>query len=119
MKDTAFSILCSCFAGLILLNACVYHDIPAYACTEEYTFTEHVQPILQTKCAISGCHNGDMGADLNWTNFEEFQKRVKSGLVKYNVTHRVMPPEESQNGPLTQEQINTIACWVDQGGVKN
>lgn len=88
-------------------------------CSEEYTFAEDIRPIVETKCAISGCHNGDMGPALNWTNFEMFHQRVASGLVKYRVTHRIMPPSFSPAGPLTQEQINAIACWADQGAPNN
>lgn len=103
----------------IVLAACVSHDIPEYQCTQTYGFANDVKPIIETKCAISGCHNGDMGQDLNWTVFENFHKRAESGLVKYRVTHRIMPPSNSPAGPLTQEQINTIACWTDQGALNN
>ena len=117
-KSVASFLSIFCF-GVIGLDSCVYHDFPDYACKEELSFTEDVQPIISTKCAISGCHNGDMGPDLNWTDFEQFSKRVQSGLVKYRVTNRIMPPAFSPEGPLTQQQINTIACWAEQGGVNN
>ena len=111
---------CTVFTILILcLNACVSHDFPVYVCEDTYTFAEHVKPIIETKCAISGCHNGDMGPDLNWTDFGEFHERAASGLVKFRVTHRIMPPSNSSGGPLTQEQINAIACWSDQGALNN
>ena len=104
---------------LVFLNACVSHDFPEYQCTEDYTFADDIRPIIETKCAISGCHNGDMGPDLNWINFEKFHERAASGLVKYRVVHRIMPPSTSPAGPLTQEQINAIACWTDRGALNN
>jgi hypothetical protein len=104
---------------LMCLYSCVSHDFPEYECAEIYTFTGDVKPIIETKCAITGCHNGDMGQSLNWTNFETFHQRVESGLVKFRVTHRIMPPSSSPAGPLTQEQINAIACWADQGALNN
>ena len=119
MRKTVASILSIFCLGLIGLDSCVYHDLPDSVCTEDMSFAEDIKPIISTKCAISGCHNGDMGPDLNWTNFEQFSKRVQSGLVKYRVTHRIMPPSFSPEGPLTQDQINTIACWADQGGLNN
>jgi len=97
-----------------LFGACVSHDFPEYICVQEYTFNEHVKPILETKCAISGCHNGDMGPDLNWNDLDEFFERVESGEVKFRVTRRIMPPAYSPAGPLTQEEVNKIACWTDQ-----
>lgn len=107
------------FVSLLVMDSCVSHDFPEYSCTAEYTFSEDIKPIIETKCAISGCHNGDMGAELNWTDFEQFHARASSGLVKFRVTHRIMPPSESPAGPLTQEQINAIACWSDQGALNN
>lgn len=111
--------LLSFFVMLLCLESCVYHDFPKYECTDSYGYAEDVRPIIETKCAISGCHNGDMGADLNWTDFDEFHERAASGLVKFRVTHRIMPPSNSAAGPLTQEQINIIACWTDQGALNN
>lgn len=116
------SVLGFFFLGVILvvnLDSCVSHDFPQYVCTDTYSFTEDIKPIIETKCAISGCHNGDLGADVNWNNFEEFQKRAASGLVKFRVTHRIMPPSFSPAGPLTQDQISAIACWSDQGALAN
>lgn len=107
------------FVLALFLESCVSHDFPEYACTDTYTFAADIKPIIETKCAISGCHNGDMGPGLNWKTFSEFHKRVESGLVKYRVTHRIMPPAESHAGPLTEEQINAIACWSDQGALNN
>ena len=104
---------------LVFLDSCVSHDFPEYVCTDSYTFSADVRPIIETKCAVSGCHNGDMGADLNWLNFEEFHKRAASGKVKFRVTHRIMPPSDSPAGPLTQEEINAIACWTDEGTLNN
>ena len=104
---------------LVVLDSCVSHDFPEYVCNDTYTFAADVRPIISTKCAISGCHNGDMGQDLNWTVFEEFHERAASGLVKFRVTHHIMPPSNSPAGPLSQEQINAIACWTDQGALNN
>lgn len=101
------------------LTACVSHDFPEYVCADAYTFAADIKPIIETKCAISGCHNGDMGPDLNWNDFDQFHQRAASGLVKYRVTHGIMPPSRSAEGPLSQEQITAIACWTDQGALNN
>ena|SRR5687768_6872689 len=103
----------------IAVSACVSHDFPEYVCDQEYSFTGDIKPIIETKCAISGCHNGDMGSDLDWNNFAAFHARAASGEVKFRVTNRIMPPSDSHGGPLTQEQIDAIACWSDQGALNN
>jgi len=112
-------LFCIAFGVIACLESCVYHDFPEYVCEEQISFAEDVLPIIQTKCAVSGCHNGDMGPDLTWTDFDQFHARAESGLVKYRVTNHIMPPSYSPAGPLSQEQINTIACWADQGALNN
>lgn len=109
------------FASLALLQeSCASHEFPSYTCpTEPVSYITDVHPIIISKCAIPNCHNGDNGADKNWTNFELFQEEAINGLVHYNVVNRIMPRAESTNGPLSQEQIAIIACWVDQGAQDN
>lgn len=115
----AVKIAAFAFAWLVVFDSCVSHDFPEYTCSDTVSFSEDIRIIIETKCALSGCHNGDMGPDLNWTIFQNFHQRAESGLVKFRVTNRIMPPDYSTGGPLTQEQINTIACWADQGAVNN
>ncbi len=119
MRKSIAGVLIVFVVSSAALDSCVSHDFPEYVCDQEYTFAEHIRPIIESKCAISGCHNGDLGAEFNWTDFEEFHKRAERGLVKYRVTRRIMPPSFSPAGPLTQEQINAIACWSDAGALNN
>ncbi|HCM77523.1 MAG TPA: hypothetical protein DIS90_14160 [Cytophagales bacterium] len=77
------------------------------------SFASQIQPIIATKCAISGCHNGDSGASRNWTVFSNVQANAAS--IKTRTGDRSMP----QTGSLTQAQIDLIACWVDDGAKNN
>ncbi|HEY0740517.1 MAG TPA: hypothetical protein VGD40_03610 [Chryseosolibacter sp.] len=100
--------------------SCADHNFPSYVCPDtEVSYLEDVRPIVTTKCAISGCHNGSLGAERNWSDFPTFQRNAQNGNVKNYVINRIMPPAHSQNGPLSQDQINTIACWVDEGAPNN
>jgi hypothetical protein len=106
------------FMGFLLMAAvfgsCVSHEYVPYTCPDEpVSYAEDVDPIVKTKCAISGCHNGDNGDDKNWTDFEKFQ--AKSQTAKTKILNGTMP----KTGSLTQEEIATIACWVDQGSQNN
>jgi hypothetical protein len=102
-------------------ESCVSHDFPTYTPCEEaavVSFQLDVKPIVESKCAIDGCHNGT--TDLpNWNEFATFQDHSRNGSVKDFVIHRIMPHSSSPQGPLSQEQINTIACWIDHGALDN
>jgi hypothetical protein len=100
--------------------SCADHDFPSYTCPDaEVSFIETIKPIIESKCAISGCHNGSLGADRDWSNFTTFQQNAKNGNVKNYVTNRIMPPSQSPNGGLSQDQINAIACWIDDDAPNN
>ena len=75
------------------------------------SFANSISPIIEAKCAISGCHNG--------TQFPDFRvfKNIHDNAanVKTLTGNGTMP----QNGSLTQEEINLIACWVDDGAPQN
>lgn len=115
------------FPGLIaslcagyLIQGCSDDNVSLYSCPDDpVSYSSTVAPIVNMKCAISGCHNGDLGANLNWTDFGTFQDKAKSGIVRTRVINRIMPPANSPAGPLTQEEINAIACWADQGANNN
>lgn len=104
-----------------VIQACVSHDFSTYTpCDEdeEVSFQLDVKPIIESKCAISGCHDGNNGIP-NWNDFATFQEEARNGSVKNFVINRIMPKAESPAGPLSQEQINTIACWIDHGALDN
>ncbi len=50
-----------------LSQSCVDHNLPepeVGACSVTVSFADEVNPIINTSCAIPGCHNGDNGAPL-------------------------------------------------------
>ena len=120
MKYSRFFAFALILVALILVDACVNHDFPQYTCdSDPLTYDANIIPIVQAKCAIPGCHNGSLGPDLIWTEYSDLSILAANGELKRRVLNRIMPPAESPNGPLNQEQINTIVCWVDQGYPEN
>jgi hypothetical protein len=97
IRPALFAILFLVVFGFQL--SCVDHNFPSYVC-----------PDTEVSC---------LGADRDWSNFATFQENAQHGSVKNFVTNRIMPPSFSSNGPLSQDQINTIACWVDDGAQNN
>lgn len=70
-----------------------------------------VKPIIEQKCAISGCHNGTQSPDLRTTS----GIRNNASKIKSETQSGSMP----KNGSLTAEQKALIACWVDEGAQDN
>lgn len=80
------------------------------------SYLNDIKPILEANCIKSGCHNGDNGADKNWSVFSNVQ--AKAALIKLRTGNKSMPADIAPTG-LPQSQIDLIACWVDDGAQNN
>lgn len=96
-------------------------------------FEQDVLPILQSSCGYSGCHDAATAEEgivlvsyASMMNSEESNLVVPGQpqnselyevLVKDNPDKLMPPPGEG--GPLSQEQIDLIWTWLEQGAVNN
>ena len=80
------------------------------------TFSMDIQPILQTKCALPGCHNSSNPSIPDWTVFSNVQN--KATLIKIRTANGTMPPSNT-GVQLTTTEITEIGCWVDDGAPNN
>ena len=74
------------------------------------SWTNDIKPIIETKCSVSGCHDGTRPDLRVFANANKYAKSMKS-----KTQDRSMPVE----GSLTDAQIQLIACWVDDGALAN
>jgi len=87
----------------------------------EVTFTKDIVPILQRSC--QKCHRPNGGAPMALVSYEDVRPWVRS--IKNRTMSRQMPPwfidknigiQEYKDDPsLSDQEINTIASWVDRG----
>jgi hypothetical protein len=77
------------------------------------SWNAEIQTIMNTNCAVSGCHNGNQSPNLSTLSGVQNSK----ASVKSRTGSRTMPP--GGRTPLTDDQIKKIACWVDDGAKNN
>jgi len=97
---------------------------PMAASVKPVTFTKDVAPILQRSC--QNCHRPDQMAPMSLMTYEDVRPYARS--IKTRTTARAMPPwhmernigiQKFKDDPsLSEEEIATIAAWVDQGAPK-
>ena len=86
-------------------------------CTVELSITivndiefSDVETIVNRSCAVSGCHAGAVSPDLrSKQNILDQANRIRS-----RTGSKTMPPRSS-GFSLTDEQIEAIDCWVEDG----
>jgi hypothetical protein len=93
------------------------------------SFSKHVQPLFQQTCVAAGCHGGSQPAanlDLQldaWHSIKNYLPPLvlvnngsKSPLyIDIAGTPQLMPP----NQRLTQNQIDGVKKWIDEGANNN
>jgi hypothetical protein len=89
---------------------------------DRITYTEHVAPILFEHCV--SCHRPDTAAPMSLLSYAETRPWAKS--IREQVVNRSMPPwfadpahGRFRNDPsMTDDDIDTIVNWVEQGAVR-
>ena len=77
------------------------------------SWSGEIKNIIDTNCAVSGCHNGSQSPNLSTLSSVQNNK----ANVKTRTSNGSMPP--SGRTPLSDEQKKKIACWVDDGAKNN
>ncbi len=78
----------------------------------ETSWTNDILPIMTTRCATNGCHNG-----VTKTDYRIYNNAKKDAInIKAYTQDGSMP---FGGPPLSQSQIDRIACWVDDGTLNN
>jgi hypothetical protein len=96
----------------------------AQASAAQVTFTKDVAPILQNRCQV--CHRPGTFAPMSLLTYEEARPWARS--IKQKVVAREMPPwfidknvgvqHFNNDVSLTDDEIATIAKWVDSGATR-
>jgi len=79
------------------------------------SYSNTIATIISTNCAINTCHDGSNGAAPNWTNLATVQANAEN--IKTMTSNQTMPPAGRPD--LQPQEIQAIACWVDDGAPDN
>ena len=83
-------------------------------CSGTQSFTADVNPIIQSFCAIAGCHaSGSTNGPGALTTYSQIFNN-RSG-IRSAVANGSMP----QNSSLAASQKSAIICWIDSGATNN
>ena len=103
---------------------CIDSNSQSGSPTSGVCFQRDILPILQSNCAIPGCHvesNPDLGSKFD--NYVNTLKEVDPGIPKYSRLYMwvsgsgadPMPPDTLN--PLTNVQIDSIYSWIAHGSL--
>jgi hypothetical protein len=78
------------------------------------SYNNDIKTIVQTSCAVSGCHVSGGSAPFVLGSVSNVQNHASE--IKTATANGSMPKSGT---PLTQAQKDKIACWVDDGAPNN
>lgn len=102
-----------------MIFSCTYHkkEIFVEECPVKITFQNKVKAIIDLHCAVSGCHVGGFPQG-DFTTYAGLKEKVDNGIFRLNVIDlKSMPPIDKPD--LSEEEIVTLECWLQQGATEN
>lgn len=79
-------------------------------------YSTTIKPIIETKCAISGCHVSGFGFG-DFTTYAGLKQKIDDGTFKdrvFDPSARSMPPP-ANGGVMPTATLALIQCWLDKG----
>ena len=116
MKKTLLFLTC-CTFGIVACNKEPNTTEPEQPATCHATYVADIKTIVNTKCAISGCHDGNSGI-IGFNTYIPLKERADNGRIKsYVIELKIMPPSTAKQ--LTDDEKKLIQCWLDNGAPEN
>jgi len=100
--------------GLVSFLSCTNDKFETDPCSS-VSYVETVRPLVETKCALTGCHvSGFQPGDF--TKYEVLKQKALDGkiqLMVFNLGN--MPPIIK----LSEEEKSQLQCWIQSGAAEN
>jgi hypothetical protein len=79
------------------------------------TYNSGIKTIIDNNCTGSSCHANGSPYGI-FTNYQGLQPFISNGTFKRDVLDKQIMPK---NKNLSQDELNKIQCWVDNGFPEN
>jgi hypothetical protein len=109
LEEGVYPVTVKDAAGCLLAWNCTVHHGDTGT-----SYENEIAPILNVMCNSSSCHGAGNGP-RNFTNYANVA--AKAQQIKLRTGNGSMPPAGQPD--LTPQQIQLIACWVDDGAKNN
>ncbi len=120
------------FGSILLVSGCDDTSLNAIEIpATNVSYSQHIQPILNIKCAVSGCHDAGTAAGgysmETWISTVTIPFIIKNdpsnSLVVMTVTGQgglpIMPPINASILPMTDIEVNGLKTWIKEGAKNN
>ena len=134
MKKYVLNIVAAAFFGLVMFSGCedtvTVEDVDKVIIPDKnVSYAKYIHPLLNVKCAYSGCHNDESraaGYSVNTWSGTRAPGIVNPGdvntstlvwVIEGTIAGKQMPPFGYPS--LNQNQIKGIKQWILEGALNN
>lgn len=102
----------------VLILSCRKDKALDVDCFEEISFSEQIQPLFETNCTVSGCHDATAEGGYDFTTHASISENADRILSTINHESGVaqMPLGEPK---LADSLIVQFICWKNNGKLDN
>ena len=119
-------ILAVCFGCLVSITSCQYEEFEPVVLDDSDTisYSEIIQPMLETSCLGSGCHVTVGGVPPNLEPSFAYQSLIHGGYVdtasaEESLLYLRMSADMPPSGNLPDLEIQQVLQWIKQGAQEN
>jgi len=87
--------------------------------TTNLSFKDDIKPIIDSKCATSGCHAEKLPSGYNFDTYEGVTLLIPSGRFMASINHTGPKPMPKDLPKLDECTIAKITAWVNAGAPEN
>lgn len=94
-------------------------ETPMDCSTRNVSYSNDIVPILGQACAIPNCHvNGFINGDYEM--YADLKAQSDNGSLRNQVESGAMPPSNTAGqAELTDNEVETFLCWIEDGAPEN
>ncbi len=124
-----------CILLMAFVSGCTRDEAisdPCPGCPSTISFKADILPIFAASCSVRGCHDATThAAAVVLDSAHAYTTVTEPGtgyVTRYNANTSILYTTLNANGvngmpkdlpPLSQCQVQAVACWINQGAVNN
>ena len=99
------------FLMVLYSSSCKKNDFTPTCDGSTPTYDSTISSIINSSCTSSGCH-GTGSSNGVFTSYTGIKSVLDNGKFEKEVLEKQSMP---RGGSLTQDQLNQLQCWMEQG----
>ena len=103
---------------MLFLSSCRKDKAAAFNCTNEVSFTQEVQPLIDMNCSISGCHDVTAEGGYEFKDHATISSAIDKIVAAINHESGTTPMPLGAD-KLSDSSLRIIVCWSSAGALDN